>query len=125
MFRLEQVAGGTARLLRIVELLATAAAEPSLVRSVLAAGREAGCVAADFYCSSARAAQPLARAGFEREVADAAIVFPARLQPLESGHYPMTTLVRLPGVWRGTLARLVADGGLYITKSDGDQDRPA
>jgi len=91
---------------------------------VFAAGREAGAVAADFYCSSARAAQPLASAGFQREAADASIVFPARLQPLESGPYPMTTLVRLPGMWRGTLARLVADGRLYVTKSDGDQDRP-
>ncbi len=125
VFRVEHVAGGAIRMLRIVEFLATAAAELTLVRSLLSAGREAGAVAADFYCSSARAAQPLASAGFRREAAHAPIVLPARLQPLESGHYPMTTLMRLPGVWRGTLAQLVADGRLYITKSDGDQDRPA
>jgi len=36
----------------------------------------------------------------------------------------MTTLVRLPGVWRPTLGRLITEGCVYITKADGDQDRP-
>ncbi len=124
VFRAEQVEGVASRVLRVVEFLATPAAEPCLVRSLLEAAREAGAAGADFYCSSAHAARALARAGFRREAADAPVPFPSRLQPLESGVYPMTTLVRLPGVWRPTLGRLMTEGCVYITKADGDQDRP-
>ena len=124
VYRAEQVDGLASRVFRVVEFLATAAAEPCLVRSLLEATREAGAVGADFYCSSAHSARALTRAGFHREAADAPVPFPSRLQPLEAGLYPMTTLVRLPGVWRPRLERLVTEGRLYITKSDGDQDRP-
>lgn len=126
VLRIEQVRGRAARVVRIVEFLASAAAENSLVRWVLEAGRDSGVTMGDFYCSSAPAAQALARAGFRREAAtsEGTAAFPSRFQPLEPGHFPMTTLVRLPQAWRGTLGRLASDGRLYITKSDGDQDRP-
>ena len=125
VFRIEPVRDRAIRVLRIVEFLASAAGEASLVRSLLEAARDSGAAMGDFYCSSARAAQALMRAGFARQAADAGgVVFPARLQPLEAGHYRMTTLIRLPQASRGTLPQLVEQGGLYITKSDGDQDRP-
>jgi len=125
VFRIEQVQDRATRVVRIVEFLASAAAEDGLVRWVLEAGRDAGAAMADFYCSSPRAAQAWIRAGFRRQGAESpGAAFPSRLQPLESGHFPMTTLVRLPEAWRGTLPQLVDDGRLYITKSDGDQDRP-
>lgn len=125
VFRVEQVRDRATRVLRIVEFLASGEAETSLVGSVLVAARESGAAVADFYCSSQRAAQALVRAGFKSQGAESPrAAFPSRLQPLQSEHFPMTTLIRLPRTWRGTLAQLVADGRLYVTKSDGDQDRP-
>jgi hypothetical protein len=125
VWRVEQVRDRPTRVLRIVEFLGSGAAERALVRSVLEAARDSGAAMGDFYCASARAAQALARAGFRRAATDAAgVVLPSRFQPLESKYFPMTTLVRLPGAWRGRLGELMADGRLYITKSDADQDRP-
>jgi RimJ/RimL family protein N-acetyltransferase len=125
VFRLEQVRGRATQVLRIVEFLATPAAQPTLVRAVLDEARACGAAVGDFYCSSVQVAKAFARVGFQREdVSSAGAVLPARLQPLEAGHFPMTTLLRLPGAWRGRLRELVDDGRLYITKSDGDQDRP-
>jgi hypothetical protein len=125
VWRVEQVRDRPTRVLRIVEFLGSAAAEGVLVRSVCEAARDSGAAMGDFYCASAQAAQALTRAGFQRAPTDSAsVVLPSRFQPLESGFFPMATLVRLPGAWRGRLRELLADGRLYITKSDGDQDRP-
>lgn len=124
-FRVEQVRDRATRALRIVEFLGSAAGKATLVRAILEAARDSGAAMADFYCSSARTAQALERAGFSREIEDSpGAVFPSRFQPLEPEHSPVTALVRLPPAWCGTLPELVADGRLYITKSDGDQDRP-
>jgi RimJ/RimL family protein N-acetyltransferase len=125
VFRVEQVLDRNTRVLRILEFLGSAAAGATLARSVLEAARDSGAAMADFYCSSALAAEALACVGFKRSSADPdAAAFPARFQPLQAGNYPMTTLVRFPAAYRGTLQRSVDEGRLYITKSDGDQDRP-
>jgi hypothetical protein len=126
VWRVERVRDRATTVLRIVEFLGSPAAEAVLVRSVLEGARDSGAAVGDFYCASARAAEALARAGFQRAPAPpAGVGFPSRFQPLESQYFPMTTLVRLPGAWRGRMRELLDDGRLYITKSDGDQDRPA
>jgi len=126
VWRVERVRDRATWVLRIVEFLGTPAAEAVLARSVLEAGRDSGAAMGDFYCASARSAEVLVRAGFQRAPAPpGGVVFPSRFQPLESQHFPMTTLVRLPGAWRGRMRELLDEGRLYITKSDGDQDRPA
>jgi hypothetical protein len=125
VFRVEQVRDRGTRVLRIVEFLSSKAAESVLLRSVLEAARDSGAAVGDFYCSYPRAAEPFTRVGFKRPSTNSPdVVFPARFQPLQAGHDPMATLVRLPGGWRGKLQQLVDEGRLYITKSDGDQDRP-
>ena len=125
VFRVEQVRDRATRVLRIVEFLASAEGEGSLARSVLAAARDSGAAVGDFYCSSAQAARALARVGFKLQDADGlGAAFPTRLQPVQTAYFPMTTLIRLPQAWRGTLQQLAKDGRLYVTKSDGDQDRP-
>ena len=124
-FRVEQVRDRATRVLRIVEFLGSAAGEATLVRAIIEAARDSGAAIADFYCSSARTAQAFERAGFKREIADSpGVALPSRFQPLEAEHLPITVLARLPPPWGGTLRELVEDGRLYITKSDGDQDRP-
>ena len=126
VWRVERVRDRATWVLRIVEFLGSPAAEEVLAQSVLEGARDSGAALGDFYCASARAAEVLARIGFQRAPAvPGDVVFPSRFQPLESQHFPMTTLVRLPGAWRGRMRELLDEGRLYITKSDGDQDRPA
>jgi hypothetical protein len=126
VWRVERVRDRATWVLRIVEFLGSPAAEAVLAQSVLEGARDSGAALGDFYCASARAAEVLARIGFQRApAAPGGVVFPSRFQPLESQHFPMTTLVRLPGAWRGRMRELLDEGRLYITKSDGDQDRPA
>jgi len=125
VFRVEDVRERSERVLRVVEFLASREAEATLAWSVVQAGRDQGAAFADFYCSSARAARGLERVGFKRASAAAGTpAFPCRLQPLEGGHFKMMALLRLPDRLRGNVASLVETGRLYVTKSDGDQDRP-
>lgn len=125
--RVETVRGGTARVLRVVEFLASPAAAATLARSVVEVAGEAGVAFADFHCSSEQAAEPLQCLGFRRQTVNGCEpVFPCRLQPLERGFHPMIPLTQLPQRRHenGTLRELAGKGRLYITSSDCDQDRP-
>jgi hypothetical protein len=125
VFRCEQVRGRSEIVMRVVEFLATPPAQRALTRSLLEAARAAGVTYADFYCSSAAAARGLEEAGFHLEsMGDDQPVFPTRLQPLEHGRFSLRALLRLPSAMRGRLNALVDAGRLYVTKADGDQDRP-
>jgi len=125
VFRVEQVRGRTEAVMRVVEFLGNPAAQTSLARAILQAAGELGVAYVDFYCSSATAARGLEEAGFKLEsITDDQPAFPTRLQPLEKGHFCMTALMRLPSAMRGQINTLVRAGRLYLTKSDGDQDRP-
>jgi hypothetical protein len=125
VFRPEQVRGRSETVLRLVEFLATPAAATALAHAVLQAARQLGVAYADFYCSSAVAARGLEDVGFKLEhTTEDQPAFPTRLQPLEKGRFAMTGLLRLPSGMRGQLNSFVRAGRLYVTKSDGDQDRP-
>jgi len=124
VFRVEQVRARPERVLRVVEFLASPEAEAALAQAVVQAGRDAGVAFADFYCSSARSAPALERIGFRSVSAPSDAAFPCRLQPLEGGHFSMTALLQLPSQWHGQFSDLIASSRLYVTKSDGDQDRP-
>ncbi len=125
VFRVEQVRGRTESVMRVVEFLGTPAAQPALAHAILQAAQELGVSYVDFYCSSATAVRGLEEVGFKQEsLSDDQPAFPTRLQPLEKGHFCMTALLRLPPALRGQLDDLVRTGRLYLTKSDGDQDRP-
>jgi GNAT superfamily N-acetyltransferase len=124
-FRVEQVRGRTEAVMRVVEFLGTPAAQTALARAILQTAGELGVAYVDFYCSSATAARGLEAVGFKQEsMTEDQPAFPTRLQPLEKGHFGMTALMRLPPAMRGQLNALVRAGRLYLTKSDGDQDRP-
>ncbi|TMC55059.1 MAG: hypothetical protein E6J20_01045 [Chloroflexi bacterium] len=125
VFRVEQVRARPERVLRVVEFLASPEAEAALALAVVQAGRDARVAFADFYCSSARSAQALERLGFRSASPPSDVAFPCRLQPLEGGHFTMPALLQLPSQWQGRFADLIASSRLYVTKSDGDQDRPA
>jgi GNAT superfamily N-acetyltransferase len=125
VFRVEQVRERPERVLRVVEFLASPEAEGVLAETVAQAGRQQRVAFADFHCSSSRAAHGLKGLGFKLAMAEPGEpAFPSRLQPLEGGHCRMTGLVQVPPGQRGKLTRLIDAGRLYLTKSDGDQDRP-
>jgi hypothetical protein len=125
VFRFEQVRERPERVLRVLEFLASPEAQGGLAEAVVQAGRDQEVAFADFYCTSPHAAGGLEGLGFRlaRTEPDES-AFPCRLQPLEGGHFRMTGLVQVPAEQRGNQAWLPETGRLYITKSDGDQDRP-
>jgi len=64
-------------------------------------------------------------AGFYVEQLDrGSFQIPLRFQPLEAGGRALNAAIRMPSALRGTLADQLSRGVLYLTKADGDQDRP-
>jgi hypothetical protein len=122
--RMETVKGRTERVLRILELLTNdRSATDALLRHLVSDARDAEVAFADFYCT--RRIEGLAEAGFQVEQLQTnRFPIPLRLQPLEPGGRPLNTAVRLPSPVRGSLQQQLSRNELYLTKSDGDQDRP-
>ncbi|OLC08537.1 MAG: hypothetical protein AUH41_07860 [Gemmatimonadetes bacterium 13_1_40CM_66_11] len=62
--------------------------------------------------------------GFRSVSARSEAAFPCRLQRPEGVHFKMTALLQPRTQWHGRFSDLIASSCLYVTKSDGDQDRP-
>lgn len=124
VFRLETVRGRSERVLRILDLLtADRSATSALLDHVRLVAGEADVAFADFYCT--KSIDGLAEEGFQLERLESnPFPIPFRLQPLESGGRSLNAAIRLPRALRGSLSDILAAGALYLTKSDGDQDRP-
>jgi hypothetical protein len=125
VFRVERIKGRSEKVLRVLEFLASAEGEGALALSVVQAAQSYDTIFGDFYCTSEHAARALEGIGFRRHVA-AGPGFPTRFQPMETGHSAISG-----AFWvSASLKRKLAPSGLlgsrdfYITKSDGDQDRP-
>jgi GNAT superfamily N-acetyltransferase len=125
VMRVEQIKDREEKVLRVVEFLATPDAAPSLAQSVIAAGREHGVTFADFYVTHPQAAAPLEAEGFRRYSGNPDVpVLPSRLQPLEGGEFKMQGAFLLSARLRARIGSLLSSGDFYVTKSDGDMDRP-
>ncbi|HVP10265.1 MAG TPA: hypothetical protein VMV94_03660 [Phycisphaerae bacterium] len=123
--RLEQVKDRDEKVLRIVEFLASPDAAGPLAESLASVGRLHGVTFADFYCTLPRAAQPLEANGFRCSAGNTDVpLLPSRLQPLEGGTFRMQGAFLLGERLRAKVGPLLASGDFYITKSDGDMDRP-
>lgn len=122
--RMETVKGRTERVLRVLELLTNGRdATDALLHQLVSDAGEAEVAFADFYCT--KRIEGLAEAGFHVErLQGNRFSIPLRLQPLEAGGRPLNAAVRLPSSLRGTLRQRLSQNELYLTKSDGDQDRP-
>jgi RimJ/RimL family protein N-acetyltransferase len=122
--RLETVKGRTEQVLRVLELLTTdRSASDALLTQLVSDAWQAGVAFADFYCT--KPVEGLAEAGFRIEqLQTTSFPIPLRLQPLEAGGRPLNAALRLPSRLRGTLLKQLSRDVLYVTKSDGDQDRP-
>jgi GNAT superfamily N-acetyltransferase len=110
-YRIEQIAGVDAKVMRITDLLGGDALVPALFD---AAERE-GAVFADFYCTSPRFAAPLEAEGFV-----ATDGLPGRFQPLDFSDRPIVS-----NFWAAPrLGVEFGAGDLYVTRADSDLDRP-
>jgi hypothetical protein len=124
VFRLETVQGQSARVMRIVELLAAPPALLALATALVEAAREHHVTFADFYCTRPDAGAALEAVGFRRQRPDGALSLPSRLQPPQPGDSPLTGVEWLTKDLRQQLGNLAARTDVHITKSDSDQDRP-
>jgi hypothetical protein len=122
--RIETVRDRAERVMRVVDVLSdNRAATECLLEQIICEARENDVAFADFYCT--KLIDGLADAGFRVEHTHTdPFPVPFRLQPLEMGGRPLNAAIRLPAHLRGTLGKVAAQGALYLTKSDGDQDRP-
>ena len=110
-YRIETVAGSTAKVARIVDFLG----DEALAGRLADQAERAGAVFADFSCTSARAGRPLEAAGF---VPDPGL--PGRFQPLDFSDRPIVSCF-----WAAPrLGVDFAAGDLYVTRADSDLDRP-
>jgi hypothetical protein len=125
--RVERIKGCRERVLRVLEFLAAPDAAGPLAVALARTARTHEAIFADFYCTSERAARALELIGFRRQhAAEAGTPFPARFQPMEGGRSEICGAFWLSTAVRrqfGLGQRLVSDD-FYITKADGDQDRP-
>lgn len=118
--RIEPVGGTDLSVLRIVEVVADPAVEADLHRHLLAVAEAEGVAFADVY--DVRPDAGRGAAGFLPAPA-AGVEVPSRFQPLAAGDRPLAAAFR----WsprRKDLRPPLEDPGLYVTKSDGDMDRP-
>lgn len=114
--RVEQVQGSAEQVIRFVELLGDPDAASALAERALADCP--GAALADFFCASSQFGEPLERLGFVRaeSLPDPP---PHRFQPLEQAPAPGVAFWR-----REDGGEAFADGPVYATRGDGDQDRP-
>ena len=124
VYRIERVRDRNESVLRVVEFLSTASSGPALARLVVDEGEAAQVAFTDFFCTSASSAPYLEAAGFMPEEAMPAPL-PSRFQPLDFNH------TQLNGVF-WISPDIAADGqvlfdspAFYVTRADGDQDRPS
>jgi hypothetical protein len=125
VFRVETVQGRSAKVMRIVEFLASPVAHSALAGALVEAARDHDVTFADFYCTRPEAGAALEAMGFRRHAHDdTPVSLPSRLQPLQPGDAPLTGLEWLKKDLRQQLGALSLRADVHITKSDSDQDRP-
>jgi hypothetical protein len=120
VLRIEQVRDVPIRIGRLLELIGDNEYVSVLLGSVIEDARAEGAAAVDFFCGSPRLAPPLEEAGFLPGAQPSASSIPILFQPVDrtrTGILFMANLQKAPG------ATAVTDW--YVTKSDGDQDRPS
>lgn len=124
VFRLEQIKGYNDRVIRVVDFLSVPQAEFALARAFVSAAQENNVLFADFYCTDSRAVHALEALGFKLfKWHEGQPYFPCRFQPLEGTPFKLNGAFWLsPEI--GNTKTLANAEGFYVTKSDGDQDRP-
>lgn len=119
VYRVEQVRDMPICVGRIVELISEADVEECLLSAVLNDARSQDAAALDFFCSSQRFSLVMARYGFLPGEDEAAMQIPVLFQPLDR---PRTGIPFM--AYLGNVPDAIKLKDWYVTKGDGDQDRP-
>ena len=123
VYRVETVRNREEKVLRIVEFLSEEASASTLVRAVLDAEEALNVAFADFYCTSEAFAEPLEAAGFMQEDRMPAPL-PHLFQPLDFGRTQLNGAFWVNPTLADNSHTFFRTRSLYVTSSDGDQDRP-
>ncbi len=120
VYRVEQVRDMPIRVGRVLELVgADTAADRALLQNIAEDARTEGVALIDFFCSSARPGPALLAEGFLPDSDPRAADVPMLFQPLDRRRAGIVFVADL------RKARDVQTREWYVTKSDGDQDRPS
>lgn len=123
VYRVEQVHELPVRVGHLVELISEAGrrfdGEGILLQSVFDDARVQGVAAIDFFCASRRFSASLARCGFLSGEDPAIAQIPILFQPLDRRRAGIPFMAYLGNIPEGTEVQ-----DWYVTKGDGDQDRP-
>ena len=123
VFRIERIPGREQTVFRILELLfSDPRSGAALARALTTEARAQGCAFADFYNTRSASAAPLEALGFVRETT-LERPLPALFQPLDFRAHPINAAFWTRG--RDDAAQRYADPDLYMTRVEGDQDRPS
>ena len=123
VYRVEKVRDHEAKVLRILEFLGNGSTGKELARAVAQAAKSEGVAFSDFYCTSPSFAAPLEEAGFVPEE-ELGLFTPSRFQPLDWQSNSLNgTFWASPEVAEDSRSFFQASD-FYVTRADGDQDRP-
>lgn len=118
-WRLETIRDRSERVVRICDLLAAGATAGALARAVLQIASREGACFVDYY-SSLPLPESCLRAGFFLPAGGSELCrWPSRLQPLDAGYTWMSG-----AIWSRDGADRLMTPLTYLSKSDGDVDRP-
>lgn len=119
VYRVEPVREVAASVGRIVELVADEGYEDRLLGALVDDARSSGVALLDFFCSSGRFAAAMARSGFLAGDRAPANEIPILFQPIDRRRSGIHFMARARD------GRAITDADdWYVTKGDGDQDRP-
>jgi FkbH-like protein len=119
VYRVEQARGADIRVGRIVEIISHPEAEEMLIQAIQSDAREQRAVALDFFCGSRLFHDLLQRNGFLSSEDSRTQQIPMLYQPIDRRRAEIRFLADLRKVPEAS--NIV---NWYVTKSDGDQDRP-
>jgi hypothetical protein len=119
VFRVEQVRDLPVRVGRILELIGDSDAQRALLQALAEQARSEDVSVLDFFCSSSQVKPALAAENFISDQDPRAARVPMLFQPLDRRRAGIQFVADL------RKARDAAQVEWYVTKSDGDQDRPS
>jgi acyl carrier protein len=119
VYHVEEVRDLPVRVGRLVELITEPGPDGSLLNGVVSDARSMGVAVMDFFCASQRMAGLLARNGFLPAETEPEARIPLLFQPLDRRRAGIRFMHNL-----GSAAEAGQVRDWYVTKSDGDQDRP-
>jgi len=123
VYRIEKVRDRDEKVLRIVEFLSEEAVGGVLAQAAVEAGEAEGVAFADFFCISEAFAAPLEAVGFVREDKMSGS-FPMLFQPLDFRQMWLNGAFWVGSEIARSNRNFFRTPHLYVTSSDGDQDRP-